>query len=276
MNKLFTLCLLIGITGCGFGDNPTPEIRTRVEIAELQAAMVAFQEDFRVSYIPSRIKLSETGDYPQRDRPNTLDFDSVQYLRKLWPKLKLSPGCRIDWNGDGYFRGDWTLEGDECLIFFTGGIPRRSKGEATCLGFADNQRDPTVSGGRRRGPYFAFYSSRLRDLNGRGFFSYLDPHRTGRPYAYFSAYGEPNGYNRYGDTDCPRLRVSPYAEGLGAMPRFLNPDSCQIIVAGADGKFGPGTNRPSCIWTLATAGSIHSDGRDDQSNFSDRRLGVRK
>jgi hypothetical protein len=119
MKKFFVTCLLLAMAGCGLMcwmlwvmDAPiTPDIQTQTEIAELQAAVDAFQKDSRVSYIPSRIKLSETGNYPQRDQPNTLDFDSIQYLHKLWPKLDVAPGCRFDWNGDGRVEGDGTLEG---------------------------------------------------------------------------------------------------------------------------------------------------------------------
>jgi general secretion pathway protein G len=282
MKKLFVSCLLLATAGCGLMcwmawlmDPPfTPDLQTQTEIAELQAAVDAFREDFHVSYIPSHIKLSETGNYLQRDQPNTLDFDSVQYLHKLWPKLDVAPGCRIDWNGDGRIEGDWTLEGDECLVFFLGGIPSKCGDKACCLGFDHDPKDPTARGRRRDGPYFAFFSWRLRDLHGRGFFSYLDPHRRGQPYAYFSSYGEPNGYNCYGDTDCPSLRVWPYAEVFDKTPQFLNADSCQIISAGRDGQFGPGTDSPSHAWSPTRASSVPTEGRDDRSNFYRRQLGV--
>jgi hypothetical protein len=282
MKKFFVTCLLLAAAGFGLMcwmawviDAPfTPDIQTQTEIAQLQAAVDAFQQDFHVSYIPSRIKLSETGNYPQRDQPNTLDFDSVQYLHKLWPKLDMAPGCQIDWNGDGRVEGDRTLEGDECLAFFTGGIPSKSGEAANCLGFANNERDPTVRNGRRKGPYIFFSSSRLRDLHGRGFFSYLDPYRRRQPYAYFSSYCEPNGYNRYGDTDCPSLKVWPYAEVFDKSSHFLNADSCQIISAGRDGRFGPGTDSPSHAWSPTTASFVPAEGRDDRSNFYSRQLGV--
>ena len=274
MKKLCATCLLIVASGCGVSN--TIEIRARTDLAQLQNAVEGFQEDYHVSYLPSRIKLSEAGNYPQRNQPHMLDFDSVHYLHKLWPKLDLAAGCRIDWNGDGQCKGDWVLEGDECLVFFLGGLPSHAGTEAVCLGFADNSHDPTERGGKRWGPYYEFRSYRLRDLHGRGFFSYLDPHGRGQPYAYFSSYGEPAGYNRYGGTDCPTLKVWPYAEEQGATPRFLAPDSFQIISAGPDGQFGPGTDSPSHTWAPARANLIPTAGRDDQSNFYNRRLGVRK
>lgn len=283
MKKFFVTCLLLAAAGCGLlcwmawvvdVYPPSPDIQTQTEIDQLQAAVDGFQKDFRVSYIPSRIKLSEIGNYLQRDQPNTLDFDSVHYLYKLWPKLDLASGSRIDWNGDGQCEGDWVLESDECLVFFIGGLPSHTEDTAEYLGFPDNSHDPTARGGKRRGPYYAFSSYRLRDLHGRGFFSYLDPHRRGQPYAYFSSYGELNGYNRYGDTDCLSLRVWPYAEIFDKTPHFLNADSCQIISAGRDGQFGPGTDSPSHAWSPTRASSVPTEGRDDRSNFYSRQLGV--
>jgi hypothetical protein len=253
-----------------------PATFTRWAFSELEVGVLAFQLDFGVAYVPSRIKLSETGNYPERGRPGTLDHDSVQYLQKAWPRIDLSPGCRLDWNGDGQIQGDWVLEGDECLVFFVGGIPEEVNGpNPRCRGFAGPDRpDPTERGGVRHGPYCDFALSRLRDLHGRGFLSYLDNFGRGRPYAYFSPYGVEDGYNRYGGTDCPTLGVWPYAGALTPRPRYLNPRGFQIVSAGPDGRFGPGTDRESHTWPPATARDMPAEGRDDAANFSDVSLGV--
>ncbi len=284
LRRLLPLVLLFGLGGClalfsllsGIFNFPGagrgPETRTCMEIRELGVALDACQETFGVSHVPSRIKLSETCNYPQRDLPNSLDSDSVQYLRQLWPRIKLAPGTRIDWNGDGQIQGDWVLEGDECLVFFLGGIPARGEGLPGCNGFAVNPRNPADPNAGYSAPFFEFKSSRLRDLRGRGFFSYLDGFST-QPYAYFSAYGQVNGYNRYGRTDCPSLGVWPYAYSLGPSPCFINPKGFQIISAGRDGKFGPGSDSAAHVWPPATAGAIPRDGQDDLANFSARALG---
>src|SRR5262245_48066988 len=117
MKRLLAALLLFCHAGCIAG-GPTPETGSRVDIAQLEVAVAAFQKAFGVSHVPSRIKLSETCNYPDRDRPGTLDHDSVHYLWNLWPDIDLAPGRTFDWNGDGKASGDWVLEGDEALVFF--------------------------------------------------------------------------------------------------------------------------------------------------------------
>jgi hypothetical protein len=276
MNKVLDVCIIVGVAGCflafiafksiGPEGGFAPPPMSRSEISGLSNAVASFKSAFDVTHVPSRIKLSETCNYPERDKPNTLDGDSVRYLQKLWPRIDLTAGTEVDWNGDGQIKGDWVLEGDECLIFFLGGIPAHGDKANGCLGFAKGGRNPASPLVPRDGPFFDMKSSRLRDLHGRGFFSYLDPWDK-QPYAYFSAYGQADGYNRYGGTDCPTLNVSPYADALTPKPRYLNPRGFQIVSAGKDGKFGPGG-----IWDPAK-GAPSGPGADDCSNFSRRRLG---
>src|SRR5262245_38665891 len=120
--KHILVCLLAVLTGCRFSDGNHGDIRTRSEIAWLGSSLKSFKQRFGLCP-PSRIKLSETANYPQRDQPGTLDADSVEFLTRVWPQLRLEPGAGIDWNGDGQVQGDWVLEGDECLVFFLGGLP---------------------------------------------------------------------------------------------------------------------------------------------------------
>src|SRR5262249_60861996 len=115
--------------------------------------------------------------------------------------------------------------------------------------------------GAKIAPFFEFKPSQLRDIHGRGFFSYLDFYGQ-QPYAYFSSYNVVNGYNRYGGTDCPTLGVWPYAQEWQPVPRFWNPDSFQIISAGRDGKFGPGATDASRVWSPATGQAMPVEGPD--------------
>jgi prepilin-type N-terminal cleavage/methylation domain-containing protein len=297
------------------------ELKNRNDVSQLAAAVKSFQTAYQVRWIPSRIRLREKLDY---NMSNSYEADSYQYLTTLFPKLRgrqvsSSGGGTfpwVDWNGNGVVDASPVdLEGDQCLVFFLGGIPA---GGATpgVLGFSPDPADPSTSPSTttvRMGPYYQFFSSRLVDRTGTGFYSYLDAY--GKNFvAYFSCYRSPNGYGRYTGTafldpaipgnsgsDCSSLGVSPYAEVLSGTPRFLNPDSFQIISAGADGRFGRGslaawtlTAEGPPTWTSLTAGGTpalwavqspvtnatpaqdQNAGRDDMSNFHSSFLGTPK
>src|SRR5207247_2502159 len=123
----------------------------------------------KVDYIPSRFWLAERlNDYDLRINPNTgqpvnpLAVESLAYLQRLWPQLT-APGAPwalinpatnqrynpsvpvpdfIDWNGNGNADGPVILEGDQCLVFFLGGIPIQGT-PAGVLGFSTDPRDPS-------------------------------------------------------------------------------------------------------------------------------------
>ncbi len=279
--------------------------RNMVEIRNLAASVDAFKTYYKVEYIPSRLYLSETGSY-------NLSFastqsDSFAYLQRLWPKLTLpsTPTAGwVNWTGSGSGNVTMTLEGDQVLVFFLGGIvvPDPVTGVPSCTGFSTNPSNPSAhlktGGAVAKPPLYEFDSSRLVLFQHGGsqpkvMYSYLDTYGTtdgkggyvsGTPYAYFSNYGIRNGYNKYASTgvsDCSTLGVWPYAQGfttaLGG--QYLNPSGFQIISAGVDGKFGPGSSSLTApfFWTPATAaGSSASgpNGADDQSNFYDNLLGT--
>jgi prepilin-type N-terminal cleavage/methylation domain-containing protein len=275
-----------------------PIIITTNEIGQLDTALQTFKQEYNITYIPSQIKLCELqGSYGSTQ----LDLDSISYLTQLWPKITSQDPATgavrwattgIDWNGDGTISpGGVILEGHQCLVFFLGGVPSRGT-SLTCGGFATDPRDPiklSQSTGRK-GPYFDAFSSSGRlglwpsQGGTAGFFSYFDPYSQlsppvapgDKPYAFFSSYGQPNGYNfnKYPPLgsisgDCPSLGVTPYYQSGSTGPQYYNPKSHQIISAGADRTFGPGSLPPGgATWTPQTAGSIAAAGRDDQSNFS--------
>jgi len=142
--------------------------------------------------------------------------------------------------------------------------------------------NPDKLGGDRVS-FYEFKSNRLVVIPQRPnsvFFSYLDAYSSngkGMPYAFFSTYVTENNYNgyfkTYGNSDCATLGVWPYAEAGQPLPRYLRPKTFQIISAGADGQFGPGTNfslpaKQQYFWTGATAVFIPNAGQDDQANFA--------
>jgi prepilin-type N-terminal cleavage/methylation domain-containing protein len=289
------------------------QVRNRADISQLENALEAFKSRFGV-YPPSRIKLSETWNY-NISTPG-IDADSVQILTRIFPRINTS--SPVDWNGNGVIQtpqqgGDYILEGDQCLVFFLGGIPGSSV-PLQCLGFSTNPTNPAYSPppgspDDRIGPFLDFASNRLVLLQppppqanqlSRSplHYSYLDTYGisdgqgkllTGLPYAYFSSNNRTNGYNRYSSSDCPMLGVWPYAE-IQAPLKYWKANSFQIVAAGGDGVFGVGgvlqaNGLPATTWTPATASTIYpqndpnfgkrpNPGYDDQSNFTGSLLGV--
>ncbi len=229
--------------------------KNRVEIGELETAVESFKTRYHVSYIPSRILLSESG--AGYTTGSQLANDSIQYLMQVWPRLPFVSGVGfttpIDWNGDGQLSPDVILEGDQCLVFFLGGIPDNVTAGAppAVTGFSTYGSNPAYHianpGTDVNPPLFEFNSNRLvRQLPGgsplhlgaSSYYSYLDTYgqsngsgqiTSGAPYAYFSSYKLKNSYNRYVQTygsDCATLGTNftqvgvlwPYAEATSAVP----------------------------------------------------------
>jgi general secretion pathway protein G len=209
----------------------------------------------------------------------TLRQRSLSAIRKFFPRANLNqnpnPALFPDFNGDGVQNPGYIyLEGDECLVFFLGGIPQHDGSVTTMVGFCKDPTLPflnTLRATTRRDPLFEFRSDRLIEYDGDGIPSYTDSLAAGadaRPYAYFFSYGN----NAYDPNDCnynedlrltpftvafaiqgalPRtpfsLSPNPYTSGLNIPPTagqtasFINPNSFQIISAGADRLYGIGS-----------------------------------
>jgi type II secretory pathway pseudopilin PulG len=274
------------------------------EINQLSQALGAFKSKFNLDrYPPSRLKLcSRLNQYGT----TLLDKDSLAFLEAMFPEITrtggpftATMGAGIDWTGGtGSIPATGaTLEGDQCLVFFLGGIPTVvSAGPPVVLavdGFSTNPRNPAAVGGQRIPPFFDFPSDRLQrraastsppiTAASAPFPSYQDVYKRNY-YAYFSSYKEDQGYNRYFslfmNSDCFGLRVWPYGEqwtpATATTPsRYYKPGGFQIISAGANGRFGPGTDTAPRVWTPRTAGTVvPPDGQDDRSNFYDKPLGA--
>jgi hypothetical protein len=271
------------------------------DIHQLESAAADFHRELKLSkeYFPSRFVLCESyQDYLNPPNANyaQLYADSLGFLQRAFPRLWRTPQAQtivVDWDGDGQYSPPVILEGDQCLVFFLGGVPAPPGQPAACMGFSSVGSNPAIRTGARIGPFFEFTSARLALLSNRmvdpngpqpgyKFYSYLDYYRV-QPYLYFSSFATPNGYNKYfsifGNSDCYSAGVWPYAEFVGTQtspPRYIFPTKFQIVSAGADTAFGPGTNfanNPQA-WTPANAGTISQSGKDDQSNFYAALLGV--
>jgi prepilin-type N-terminal cleavage/methylation domain-containing protein len=286
-----------------------PQAVTRSEIGQLESGVSLFLKEFGLGkeYPPSRLVLCERFSDYQANLANPLFADSLAFLQRAFPKLwrtaQLQQNVFPDWNNNGQIDGPTILEGDQCLVFFLGGIPLTQAPGATfkCLGFSyngSNPASPPASAAEvRKGPYFDFQANRLVQIphlstNGlaNGYYSYQDGYQTSNPasqsvYAYFSSYRNANGYNRYlplaafANSDCATLGVWPYVQTVGSFPIYWNPNTCQIISAGADGAFGAGgfptgNNPPLALWSPTFSDAqIDQRALDDQANFYGSLLG---
>jgi len=166
------------------------------EISQLAQGMAQFKSAHNV-YPPSRIILSETGNYSVADlrsaspllnsmttaEVTTLASRSVSYLRRIWPKMVLStsgnvsniPGGFYDFNGDGTGGQVHVIDGAECLVFFLGGVPGKvGTDQWGVTGFSQNPANPAIAefksdgssnplGQNRSSPMYDFRGGRLVD-----------------------------------------------------------------------------------------------------------------
>src|SRR5438876_2488841 len=112
-------------------------VKNQSEINQIAVAVENLKAKFGI-YPPSRMILCELFDnYFQNNNRATGAFksqlhqDSVAFLQQIWPRFNFDFPNRslrgnwagIDWNGDGTpTPGELLLEGDQCLVFFLGGI----------------------------------------------------------------------------------------------------------------------------------------------------------
>jgi prepilin-type N-terminal cleavage/methylation domain-containing protein len=241
-----------------------PELVTWNDISQLGNALEDFRARFK-NYPPSQIFLSNN----YNDYPGVHDAD-LAWLNKLFPSLSSfwplpANQTAIDWTGGagGMPVGGVTLQADQCLVFFLGGISTPD-GQGV-NGFSTNPTNPAQQGGDRIGPFFEFQTVRLFKRAGSPFFSYQDGWKKLQPYLFFSSGKKRNGYQ---DADAT-LGVAPYYEATGPK-RYVNPSTYQIISAGRDSKLGAGGQ-----WTSATADGVYpygSPGYDDQTNMNSGNL----
>jgi prepilin-type N-terminal cleavage/methylation domain-containing protein len=300
------IAILVGLTAAAVIQylNKIPVINTTNDIQQLATALENFKTKFGF-YPPSRIRLcSSQTMYANAGVAGSLDQLSLAYLNQMFPRMVLAGA---DWSG-GVQPGfsSVILEGDECLVFFLGGIPTNNPTPG-CLGFSTDPHSPwtlaTVANNQRIGPFFTFDTSRLVQIHAAdptspsAFYSYKDSYDKNQVFAYFQSGKTPNGYNSLYQavkvSDCNLLSVWPYAEFMAASaadqrpPRYLNPTTYQILSAGRDGIFGRGTPiaswtnmaivgaTPVTTWTGSNPGAMAYPGppanynyKDDQSNFA--------
>lgn len=261
-----------------------PEMQTRNELLQLSHALDKFKTEHGF-YPPDRLIL-----YPNRAQySNTLsptpDLDrvSLTYIAARWPNIGNFSG--MPWAGAGVPipASGYTLEGDQCLVFFLGGPPVGGS-PALLGGFSTNPLDPVylppytpVRPELDRKRFYDFDASRLvfrgsANPSTAVFPSFKDPYQK-QVYAYFSQYKRENGYMPLTPMDwwmkqTPNtIGMLPYAKTLDTNGRpntFHAATTYQIVSAGLDGNFGPGGLWPGT--------GVAKDTQDNMTNFHDRKL----
>ena len=293
-----------------------PQVQAQSEISHLNQAVELFKQKYGI-YPPSKVFLANNlsdyqtayNYYSTRNPPDLYNMavinnswpvtsGSAQYLVRIFPKMLMPSGppanqsqvttLTIDWTGGQYpilatdpnrWKGTF-LEGDQCLVFFLGGMQTFSQpgNIPTCLGFAANSNNPTSMSNTNSNypPLYDFPSTRLTTVtrgylplfnqNQNNFFVYKDPFGTNVPYIYYSSYGNRNAYQTLDCASQVSLSLSqpvtPYYEATSPTTQYLNKNTFQIISAGADGDFGAGG-----LWNPGLQ-PVDRPTTDNQSNFN--------
>ena len=246
-----------------------PELQTRSEIGELESKLgEARTKGYNnTPYLYSKLVLHENGVYT-----NSLDDQhTVQVLTGMFGRYVV--GNKINWSqaNPPTYSKTITLEGEQALVFYLGGMPNITANGVSMVGFSTNPANPAAlpasAAEKRIGPYFEFQTNRLV-IEANNFPVYTDPWKTGSPYAYFASTNK-EGAGLYQPGDCASIipvAPVPYIDTTG---KWVNAGSFQIISAGRDGKFGAA----GASWNPST-GTTDPNGKDDQSNFSSSLLGA--
>jgi len=237
-----------------------PAVQVQNDMLQLSVALEKFKADKKF-YPPSHLKLgSNYTDYTA----SAADQQSLAVISAMWPQLTPANFVGIQWAGATLPVGGVILEGDQCLVFFLGGIPIGG----VPSGFSTNPTNPAAAGGDRL-QYMTFPAGRLMLRNGSLFPSFVDGYGTSNkpakqsPYFYFSA-----GRSSTFDTTPNSLNLVPYIQQSTPTVTYWNSTSFQIICAGLDGQFGTGV-APGIVWPPAAV----PPGADDMVNFTSAKLG---
>jgi type II secretory pathway pseudopilin PulG len=246
------------------------------DIQGLANAADSFKAQYHV-YPPSSITLYETSAGWANDTTG-----SRALIRRIFgTEFDFNNAAGWDINGNGTAGEDdpdgdgtlgVTLNGQQCLVFFLGGMPVRDTSTGTVrftlIGFSANRRNPFDRTAKSRTQFFkSFDASRLSDPLNRPasdsrngmpvYHDIFNPPGTGPAYAYIST---TNASNAYISGHLPSGMTSYYHQGNTNSP--WKPDGFQIISAGPDHEFGIGGR-------YTEADGVQSDAdRDNITNFA--------
>jgi prepilin-type N-terminal cleavage/methylation domain-containing protein len=228
------------------------EVGTKTEMAQIEQALGAAALDLgRVPYMPSYIVLKKRPS--QYDMTNQWHTMSRRLLQTMFP------------NWDGSVDAGWpdtTLNATQAYVFFLGGMNGTE-------GFNAKDPNPTLSGGKRKGPYFNFKPDRLvPDSTKPGICSFKDYWNNDTYLAVYSSQMVASG------TLPPNETPTNYPGRQTSKANTLYmPKGYQIFAAGKDGKWGASGGGAGQYGQAAFNGLLTNDGEDDQCNFSESPLG---
>ncbi len=228
-----------------------------VDIKSLSGALAAFKARY-LGFPPSSITIHSTAAGWNGD-PH-----SKRWVKKFWPQFNFNGS-----GGLGLTSGSSeTLNGAECLVFFLGGVSRKTGNDFEMLGFSNNPAAPfSKTGTSRVNPFIEFKVSRLIDADNDGFPEYLDPlPGQTQPYLYFSAYeGAGGGYKTAEVTFAGMTDV--YRQTHNANSPAWNSKTYQIISPGFDATYGEGGHFGEDDADADLSGTREGE-RDNITNFS--------
>ncbi|WP_166830572.1 type II secretion system protein [Thalassoroseus pseudoceratinae] len=217
------------------------------EIKSLESGLENFKAKFDF-YPPSTLVLHETG--ANWNTPAAAPHRAI--IRRMFPQFDFADH---DFNGNGNTTDSFSLTGNECLVFFLGGMADQDGDNFAMIGFSKNPANPfTRAGSSRLGPFTEFETGRLVDnipSGGNGFPEYVDPlpNQTA-PYGYLSA-NNGRGYAagtmpyRLPGEDANLNNTLDASEDANSNSTLdvgqpFKPDSYQIVSPGFDNEHGTG------------------------------------
>lgn len=255
--------------------------RVSSEITGLDQGIAQFKAKFHHNP-PSFVILSEA----KKSDGGWTDAGSRDTMIKLFgPSFDFE--VERDFDGDGNRTPEnptgnttfktFVLTGDECLVFFLGGMPAKDgSGKFTLTGFSQSKINPFKRGGTNR---LQFYNdwvfNRLSDRDSDGMPEYYDEFNDPAkgyttPYLYLSTmrtstYQVWPDLDKDGDTSTTSdpLIASFYYQSSNAQQSAWRKGSFQIISPGEDHNYGNGGH-----WKQGDSSSLANADLDNQTNFS--------
>ncbi len=290
------------ITAVGRVRGTAKKVQAANDITQLDTVLATFKKDFGF-YPPSHVGTAAGVArfvVPTHGIPNSLtgtaaeqNNRSFEILQRMFPRWQPS----MDANGaiiDGGTTATYAaltgslagkpLDPNQCMVYFLGG---------PTLGGFEPARPYVPTGTSKKGPYFDFPTSRLQEIratdpaplngyvSGNNLPNFVDP--WGAPYAYFAASGDT--YDARTIFPLPLTATNDYTTvGSGSTRpvrmggKWMNPGRCQIMSAGPNRFFGPGSYATQTTPALVlldlrpglTPGYSETDnGEDDIANFNE-------